>query len=113
MVFFLCFIISALFAVFFYAIDLRYFGLFPLAFFLFMLVHGMKHTLPRLEVDEVWYKYSLLIIWILIMVGLSGLLFFIGIGEIIVYLCLFFFNIFLWVGSYVFRYADGKRIFES
>jgi hypothetical protein len=113
MVFFLCFIISALFGVFFYAIELRYFTLFPLAFFLFMVIHGMRHTLPKLEVDEVWYKYSLLIIWILIMVGLSGVLFFIGINEITVYLCLFFLNIFLRIGSYVFQYADGKRIFES
>ena len=98
---------------FFYAIDIRYFGLFPLAFFLFVLIHGMRTSLPKVEVNEMRYKYSLLLIRILIMVGLSGVLFFIRIDELIVYLCLFALNVFLWIGSYVFSYADGKRIFES
>jgi hypothetical protein len=47
------------------------------------------------------------------MVGLSGLLFFVGISEINVYLCLLVLNLFLWIGSYVFAYADGKKIFET
>ena len=112
MVFILCFIISALFSVFFYAIDLWYFGLFPLAFFLFILIHGMRNAVPKLDIGVVWYEYSLLLIWVLILVGMSGLLFFIGIEEITVYLCLLALNLFLWIGSYVFSYADGKKIFE-
>ena len=78
-----------------------------------MLIHGMKDTLPKLEMHEVRYKYSLLLIRILIMVGISGMLFFIGIQELVVYLCLFILNLFLRVGSYAFSYTDGKRIFES
>jgi hypothetical protein len=113
MVFLMCFIISALFSSFFYAIDLRYFALFPLAFFLFIVIHSLKNLHPKVEVDEIRYKYSLLLIWILVMVGFSGLLFFIGISEIRVYLCLLVLNLFLLIGSYVFNYADGKKIFES
>jgi hypothetical protein len=73
----------------------------------------MRRALPKLEMGEMRYKYSLFFIWVLIMVGFSGLLFFIGVGEIMVYLCLLALNLFLWIGSYVFGYADGKRIFES
>jgi hypothetical protein len=65
-----------------------------------------------MEIAEMRYQQSLFFIWILIMVGLSGLLFFIGISEIVVYLCLLFLNLFLLLGSYVFSYADGKKIFE-
>ena len=112
MVFFVCFFICILFALFFYAIDLWYFGIFPLAFFVFMLAHSFQNVFSNVKVDEVWYKYSLLLIWILIMFWFSGLLFFVGIHEITIYLSLFVLNLFLWIGSYVFGYADGKRIFE-
>ncbi|MDR0369048.1 MAG: hypothetical protein LBH96_00490 [Candidatus Peribacteria bacterium] len=65
-----------------------------------------------MKVDKVRYNYSLILIWILVMFGLSGLLFFVGIEEIYVYLSLLFLNIFLWIGSFVFSYEDGKTIFE-
>ncbi|MDR2540757.1 MAG: hypothetical protein LBD11_03030 [Candidatus Peribacteria bacterium] len=112
MVFLLCSIVCVVFALFFYAIDMWYFGIFPLAFLIFMGVQGVQRLSPTLKIDEVWYKYSLSLIWMLILVGLSGLLFFIGINEIIVYLCLLFLNLFLLIGSYVFDYSDGKKVFE-
>ncbi|MDR2415531.1 MAG: hypothetical protein LBD75_02745 [Candidatus Peribacteria bacterium] len=112
MVFLICFLVSALFACFFYAIEVWYLGIFPLIFFLFLFTHGAKKIFSKVEIDEMWYQHSLLLIRILIMVGLSGLLFFIGITEIAVYLCLLFLNLFLLIGSYVFAYTDGKKIFE-
>ena len=112
MVFLLCFLICALFATFFYAIDLWYFGIFPLAFFVFMMTQSFQNSFSNVKVDEVWYKYSLLLIWFLVMMGLAGLLFFVKIDEIVVYLGLLFLNLFLRMGSYVFGYTDGKKIFE-
>lgn len=72
----------------------------------------MRNVFSKVKIDEMWYQHSLLLIRILIMVGFSGLLFFIGISEIAVYLCLLFLNLFLLISSYVFAYADGKKIFE-
>ncbi|MDR0607996.1 MAG: hypothetical protein LBG52_06760 [Candidatus Peribacteria bacterium] len=112
MVFLLCCIVCAVFSLFFYAIDMWYFGILPLFFLVFMGVQGVQTHTPTFKIDEVWYKYSLVLIWLLILVGLSGVLFFIGISEIVVYLCLLFLNIFLLIGSYVFDYTDGKRVFE-
>ncbi|MDR2189759.1 MAG: hypothetical protein LBP53_00775 [Candidatus Peribacteria bacterium] len=112
MVFLICLLVSLLFACFFYAIDLWYFMLFPLTFFLFMLTHGTRKVFSKIEIDKIRYQHSLLFIWIVIMIGFSGLLFFIGISEISVYLCLLLLNLFLLMGSYVFAYADGKNIFE-
>ncbi|MDR0282094.1 MAG: hypothetical protein LBI53_01895 [Candidatus Peribacteria bacterium] len=66
----------------------------------------------KVDIDKMWYTYSLMLIWLLIMFGLAGLLFFVGIGEISTYLTLLLLNLFLRIGSYVFDYKDGKEIFQ-
>jgi len=46
------------------------------------------------------------------MIGISGLLFFVGIKEIHVFLSLLVLNIFLRIAAHVFDYQDGKELFE-
>lgn len=112
MVFFLSLFMSILFSFFFYLIDLWYLAFFPIAFFIFVALHSFRWNFSFMKVDQVRYNYSLILIWILVMFWLSGLLFFVGIEEIYVYLSLLFLNVFLWIWSFVFSYKDGKAIFE-
>ncbi|GHW02330.1 hypothetical protein AGMMS50249_1160 [candidate division SR1 bacterium] len=106
------FLMSLIFIAFFYAINLWYFGIFPLAFIIFLLTRYSKDVFSSNSFKPDWYQYSLIGVWFLIMIGLSGILFFIGIDEITVYLSLLILNIFLFLVSYIIPYQDGKRLFE-
>lgn len=112
MVLVITFFMLALFSTFFYMIDMWYLALLPLAVFVFMLSHGIKNIFKWVSLDILREKWSLILIWLLTMIGLSWILFFIWIQEISVYLILLILNIFLWLWSHVFRYEDGKLIFE-
>ncbi len=112
MVLVITFFMLALFSTFFYMIDMWYLALLPLAVFVFMLSHGIKNIFKWVRLEILREKWSLILIWFLTMVGLSWILFFIWIQEISVYLILLILNIFLWLWSHVFKYEDGKLIFE-
>lgn len=101
-----------LFSAFFYLIWLRYLALLPIAVFVFMLSHWLKNIFTWIRIEILREKRSLILIWLVTMIGISWILFFIGIKEISVYLALLMFNIFLLFGSHVFRYDDWKLIFE-
>lgn len=58
------------------------------------------------------YKYSLLGIRSSILIGLGGLMSFVGMEETHIYLFLLLLNIFLFLVSYLVHYDDGKKIFE-
>jgi len=102
----------ALFSTFFYLIGLWYLALLPLAVLVFMLSHGIKNVFTWVKLEILREKWSLILIWLITMIGLSWILFFIWIKEISVYLSLLILNILLMFGSHVFRYEDGKLIFE-
>lgn len=102
----------ALFSTFFYLIWLWYLALLPIAVFVFMLSHWIKNIFTWIKIEILREKWSLILIWLVTMIGLSWILFFVGIKEISVYLILLAINIFLWLWSYVFNYEDGKLVFE-
>ena len=112
MVFLITFFMLALFSTFFYLIWLWYLALLPIAVFIFMLSHWLKNIFTGIKIEILWEKWSLILIWLVTMVWISWILFFVWIQEISVYLILLILNTFLWLWSHVFRYEDGKLIFE-
>ena len=102
----------ALFSTFFYLIGLWYLALLPLAVLIFMLSHGIKNVFSWIKLEILREKRSLILIWLITMIGLSGILFFIWIKEISVYMSLLILNILLMFSSHIFDYKDGKLIFE-
>lgn len=112
MVFLIIFFMLALFSVFFYLIWLRYLAFLPIAVLIFMLSHSLKNIFKGVQIEKLFEKWSLILIWLVTMIWLSWILFFIWIKEISVYLDLLIFNLFLRIWSYVFEYNDGKLLFE-
>ena len=102
----------ALFSTFFYLIGLWYLALLPLAVLIFMLSHGIKNVFTWIKLEILREKWSLILIWLITMIGISWILFFIWIKEISVYMSLLVLNIILMYGSRIFDYEDGKLIFE-
>ena len=102
----------ALFSTFFYLIGLWYLALLPLAVLVFMLSHGIKNIFTWIKLEILWEKWSLILIWLITMIGLSWILFFVWIKEISVYMTLLILNVLLMFGSRIFDYEDGKLIFE-
>jgi len=102
----------ALFSTFFYLIGLWYLALLPLAVLVFMLSHGIKNVFTWIKLEILWEKWSLIVIRLITMIGISWILFFIWIKEISVYMSLLMLNILLMFGSRIFDYEDGKLIFE-
>ena len=101
-----------LFSTFFYLIGLWYLALLPLATFIFMLSHWIRNVFSWIKLEILWEKWSLILIWLITMIGLSWILFFIWIKEVSVYMSLLILNIILVFGSHIFNYEDGKLIFE-
>ena len=112
MVFLIIFFMFTLFSTFFYLIWLWYLALLPLAVVVFMLSHGIKNIFAWIKLEILWEKWSLIVIWLITMIGLSWILFFVWIKEISVYMLLLILNIILMFGSCIFDYEDGKLIFE-
>ena len=112
MVFLITFFMFALFSTFFYLIGLWYLALLPLAVLVFMLSHGIKNVFTGIKLEILREKWSLILIWLITMIGLSWILFFIWINEISVYMSLLMLNVILMFGSRIFDYEDGKLIFE-
>ena len=100
------------FSTFFYLIGLWYLALLPLAVLVFMLSHGIKNVFTWIKLEILREKWSLILIWLITMIGISWILFFVWIKEISVYMSLLMLNIFLMFGSRIFDYDDGKLIFE-
>ena len=112
MVFLITFFMFTLFSTFFYLIGLWYLALLPLAAFVFMLSHWIKNVFTGIKLEILREKWSLILIWLITMIGLSWILFFIWIKEISVYIALLLLNVILMFVSHIFDYADGKLIFE-
>lgn len=112
MVFLIIFFMFTLFSTFFYLIWLWYLALLPLAVVVFMLSHGIKNIFTWIKLEILWEKWSLIVIWLITMIGLSWILFFVWIKEISVYMLLLILNIILIFGSRIFDYEDGKLVFE-
>ena len=102
----------ALFSTFFYLIGLWYLALLPLAVLVFMLSHGIKNVFSWIKLEILREKWSLILIWLITMIGLSWILFFVWINEISVYMSLLILNIILMFASRILDYEDGKLIFE-
>ena len=102
----------ALFSTFFYLIGLWYLALLPLAVLIFMLSHGIKNIFTWIRLEILREKWSLILIWLITMIGISWILFFVWVKEISVYMSLLILNILLIFGSHLFDYEDGKLIFE-
>lgn len=101
-----------LFSTFFYLIGLWYLALLPFAVLIFMLSHWIKNVFAWIKLEILREKWSLILIWLITMIGLSWILFFLWIKEISVYMSLLVLNIFLMFASHIFNYEDGKLIFE-
>lgn len=101
-----------LFSTFFYLIGLWYLALLPFAVLIFMLSHWIKNVFAWIKLEILREKWSLILIWMITMIGLSWILFFLWIKEISVYVSLLVLNIFLMFASHIFNYEDGKLIFE-
>lgn len=112
MVFLILFFMFTLFSVFFYLIWLWYLALLPLAVVVFMLSHGIKNIFTWIKLELLREKWSLVVIWLITMIGLSWILFFVWIKEISVYMSLLILNILLIFGSRILDYEDGKLVFE-
>ena len=102
----------ALFSTFFYLIGLWYLALLPLAVLVFMLSHGIRNVFTWVKLEILREKWSLILIWLITMIGLSWILFFVWIKEISVYLSLLILNVLLVFASHILDYEDGKLIFE-
>ena len=112
MVFLITFFMFTLFSTFFYLIGLWYLALLPLAVLVFMLSHWIKNVFTWIKLEILWEKWSLILIWLITMIGISWILFFVWIKEISVYMSLLVLNVLLMFWSYIFSYEDGKLIFE-
>ena len=102
----------ALFSTFFYLIGLWYLALLPLAVLVFMLSHGIRNVFTWVKLEILREKWSLILIWLITMIGLSWILFFVWIKEISVYLSLLILNVLLVFASHILDYEDWKLIFE-
>ena len=112
MVIVLSLLISAIFSFFFFAIDLRYFSLFPILFALLSLSYNFKKLHFNIHLQGDFNQYSLYLIWWVLMIGLSGVLLFLWIEEELVFLILIGLNLFLRIWSFIVTYDDGKKLFE-
>jgi len=112
MVFLITFFMFTLFSTFFYLIGLWYLALLPLAVLVFMMSHGIKNIFTWIKLEILREKWSLILIWLITMIGLLWILFFVWIKEISVYMSLLIINILLMFASHIFDYEDGKLIFE-
>ena len=101
-----------LFSAFFYLIWLWYLALLPIAVFIFMLSHWIKNVFTWIKLEILWEKRSLILIWLVTMIWISWILFFIWVKEISVYLTLLILNTLVWFWSHIFKYEDGKLVFE-
>ncbi|PJA48676.1 MAG: hypothetical protein CO170_02030, partial [candidate division SR1 bacterium CG_4_9_14_3_um_filter_40_9] len=99
------------FILYFYGIGLRYLGFLPIIFLAsFISYHGMANTI-RMKSSEILGRYSLYVARIIILVGFVGVLNFFGMELIKISLTLVGVNLFLWIGSYLVDYKDGKSVF--
>lgn len=113
MVVFLTLLVSSLFSLFFFAIDLRYFSLFPLLISCLTIFYNFKDFNVDLHFIKWGFsKYNLYFIRCFLMIGLSGMLSCLWVDEITVFLSLIAWNIFLRILSYFIEYQDGKLLFE-
>ena len=113
MVICLTLLVSTIFSLFFFAIDLRYFSLLPL----FVAGTVIVYNLKKVNIDLHFIKgnfnqYSLYLIRCVLMIGLSWLLFFLWLSEITTLFSLILLNVGLWLISYGINYQDGKLLFE-
>ena len=83
-----------------------------MAAFVFMLSHWIKNVFTGIKLEILREKRSLILIWLITMIGLSWILFFIWLKEISVYIALLVLNNLLMFASHIFDYEDGKLIFE-
>lgn len=104
--------ISAVFSFFFFAIDIWYFALIPMIFALASLFFNFKRLNFTFQLQGDLSQYSLYGIWAILMIGFSGVLFFLGFEEYLVFLIMIGLNMVLWISSFIIPYDDGKKLFE-
>jgi hypothetical protein len=62
--------------------------------------------------SDLLQRYSLFVAWIIILAGLVGVFNFFGMDLTMTCLRLIAINLFLWIGSYMMKYHDGKLVFQ-
>lgn len=100
------------FIIYFYAIWLWYLGFFPIFILWIMFAYYGVTKDITIKSSDLLQKYSLFFAWIIILAGLLGIFNFFGMDLISTSLWLIAINLFLWIGSYLRRYEDGKQVFQ-
>ena len=100
----------SLFIAYFYAIWLWYLWIIPLILCLGFFVFSIGWILKKDRADSLFNEYGLFFAWIIILVGLFLILQFFGAPAISSFLFLLVINILLLLGSYIFKYEDGKIV---
>lgn len=100
------------FVVYFYAIGLWYIGFLPIIVLgILFAYYGVTKDL-QIKSSDLLQRYSLMIAWLVVLAWLVGILNFFGAELITICLALIAINIFLWFGSYMVGYQDGKSVFQ-
>lgn len=95
---------------YFYAIWLWYVGFVPLLVFLIALIYYISGISLKDRWRNIIQTYWLFLAWIVVMIGLFGVLKFFNIPAVNSWLFLMWLNIFVRIGSYLFKYDDGKAL---
>ncbi|HKL44324.1 MAG TPA: hypothetical protein VJ892_03530 [Candidatus Absconditabacterales bacterium] len=98
------------FIAYFYAIGFWYIGFIPLLVFLISIIYYISGISFKSRGKNILQKYGLFLAWIIILLGLFGVLKFFAISDTGSLLFLVALNIVFWIGSYIFKYNDGKSI---
>jgi hypothetical protein len=100
------------FIVFFYAIGLWFVGFLPIILLgILFAYYGVTKDI-KIKSSDLLQRYSLVVAWLVILAGLVGICNFFGIDLVNTCLVLIWINLFLWLGSYVVKYEDGKLVFQ-
>lgn len=100
------------FMIYFYAIGLWYIGFFPIVLLWILFAYYWVTRDIKIKSSDLLQRYSLVVAWFVILAGLVWVFNFFWIDLVNTCLGLISINLFLWIGSYMIKYEDGKLVFQ-
>ncbi|MCX6823268.1 MAG: hypothetical protein NTX91_04750 [candidate division SR1 bacterium] len=84
---------------------------YPILYGILFAYYGVTNDI-KVKSSDLLQRYSLVVAWLVILAGLVGVFNFFGVDLVNTCLGLIGINLFLWLGSYVVNYEDGKTVFQ-
>lgn len=100
------------FSAYFYAIWLQYFGLIPILALLIFLIYYFSGVSIKIKSWDIFQRYWLFFAWIVTILWIFLIWRFFDIAIVNMTLFLIILNISFWILSYIFKYDDGKIMWQ-